>query len=83
MTEQFPFCYLIFNETKGFEMRDVMKDQVSKETSDKYSEICKDVADLIKRHSEHFDSVRELEYWLSQAVTSSCVKHRLLKRKGV
>ena len=64
-------------------MRDVMKDQISKETSDKYSEICKDVVGLIERHSEHFDSIRELEYWLSQAVASSCVKHRLLERKGV
>ena len=62
-------------------MKNVMSNKVSKETSDKYSEMCSDIAELFKKYEKDFETKRECEYWLTQALYSVSMKSRLFERK--
>lgn len=59
-----------------------MADIVSKEISDMYSEMCIDMSSIFHKYEAIFDTNRECEYWLMQALYSVSVKKRLLNRKG-
>lgn len=63
-------------------MEKVMNDKLSKETSNKYSEICEDVAKIVIKYEDDFETVRELEYWLGQALHYTATRKRLSKSKG-
>ena len=62
-------------------MKSVMSNKVSKETSDKYSEMCSDIAEVFKKYEKDFETKRECEYWLTQALYSVSMKSRLFERE--
>ena len=62
-------------------MKNVMSNKVSKETSDKYSEMCSDITEVFKKYEKDFETKRECEYWLTQALCSVSMKSRLFERK--
>ena len=62
-------------------MKNVMSNKVSKETSDKYSEMCSDIAEVFKKYEKDFETKRECEYWLTQALHSVSMKSRLFERE--
>lgn len=62
-------------------MNNIMQDLVNKEVSDKYSEICSDIGNIINKYESDFETIRELEYWVSQALYSVSVRKRISNRK--
>lgn len=58
-----------------------MSNKVSKETSDKYSEMCSDIAELFKKYEKDFETKRECEYWLTQALYSVSMRSRVFERE--
>ena len=60
-------------------MKNVMSNKVSKETSDKYSEMC--ITEVFKKYEKDFETKRECEYWLTQSLYSVSMKSRLFERE--
>ena len=61
-------------------MKNVMSNKVSKETSDKYSEMCSDIAEVFKKYEKDFETKRECEYWLTQALYSVSMRSRVFDK---
>lgn len=62
-------------------MKNVMSNKVSKETSDKYSEMCSAISEVFKKYEKDFETKRECEYWLTQALHSVSMNSRLFERE--
>lgn len=62
-------------------MKNVMSNKVSKETSDKYYEMCSDIAEVFKKYEKDFETKRECEYWLTQALYSISMRSRVFERE--
>lgn len=62
-------------------MKNVMSNVVSKETLDKYSEMCSDITEVFKKYEKYFETKRECEYWLTQALYSISMRSRVFERE--
>ena len=62
-------------------MKNVMSNKVSKYTSDKYSEMCSDITEVFKKYEKDFETKRECEYWLTQALYSISMRSRVFERE--